>query len=348
MKLKWRERLEAFHREPMLDRNRRYKANPSRALGDYPPIQLVALGGTFLRRWRRIVAVALLVLLIGLSYLIVTPPQYTAAALILINPKNPVLLRDAPTLDDSGIISARIGSEVEILRSERVLRQVVQTETLVNNHSLQPGFFSTAVSWVKTKILGSEHAPGHEDPLAAASRALRDRTSARRIGATFVVEVTATMMDSSDAVRVTNSYARTYIDDQAQLREDAARRNAKVLRERTEELRAEAHEAEQAVEQFKFAEQIQDANSASARVAALKNLESVAQTFRVVYDRFLEKYAETLQQQNTRVSEAQIVSMAYSPAVKTWPKTTVVLAAALLVGVLLGSLWALLLDFGQA
>jgi uncharacterized protein involved in exopolysaccharide biosynthesis len=41
------------------------------------------------------------------------------------------------------------------------------------------------------------------------------------------------------------------------------------------------------------------------------------------------------------------VSMAYPPAVKSWPKTSVALAAALLVGVLLGSLWALLLDLGQ-
>lgn len=332
----------------MLDLNRRFEADPYRALSEHPPIQLAALGGTLLRRWRRVVVVAFLALLVGLTYLIVTPPQYTAAALILIDPKNPVLLRDAPTLDDSGIISARIGSEVEILRSERVLRQVVQTESLVDNRSLQPGIFSTAVSWVKGKIVDAEQTPAPEAPLAAASRALRDRTSARRIGTTFVVEVTATMMDSSDAVRVANSYARTYIDDQAQLREEAAGRNAKVLRERTEQLRTEAHQAEQAVEQFKFAEPVQDANSASARVAALKNLESVAQTFRVVYDRFLEKYAETLQQQNARVSEAQIVSMAYLPAVKTWPKTTVVLAAAVFIGVLLGSLWALLLDLSRA
>jgi uncharacterized protein involved in exopolysaccharide biosynthesis len=162
------------------------------------------------------------------------------------------------------------------------------------------------------------------------------------------VEVTATMMDSSDAVRVANTYARTYIDDQVRLREEAARQNAKVLRERTEELRVAAQAAEQAVEQFKFAAPTQDASSASARVATLKNLESVAQTYRVVYDRFLEKYAETLQQQNARMSEAQVVSMAYPPAIKSWPRTSVVLAAALLIGVLLGSLWALLLDLGRA
>jgi uncharacterized protein involved in exopolysaccharide biosynthesis len=332
----------------MLDLNRRFEADHSEAFKDYPPIQLAAVGGTLLRRWRRIVTVAILGLLIGLSYVILTPPQYTAAALILIDSRTPVLLRNDPALEDSGTFSARIGSEVEILRSERILRQVVQIEDLVNNRSLQPGLVSNAISWAKAKVLRPDPVPEQSDPLAAASRAIRDKTSARRVGATYVVEVSATMMDSSDAVRVANSYARIYIDDQVRLREEAARQNAKVLQERTEELRVAAQAAEQAVEQFKFAVPAQDASSASARVATLKNLESVAQTFRVVYDRFLEKYAETLQQQNARMSEAQVVSIAYAPAVKSWPRTSVVLAAALLVGVLLGSLWALLLDLGRA
>lgn len=71
----------------MLDLTRRYEANHSEALGDYPLIQVAALRGTLLRCWRCIPAV--LVLIVGSSYLILTLPQYTAAALILIDFKNP-------------------------------------------------------------------------------------------------------------------------------------------------------------------------------------------------------------------------------------------------------------------
>ncbi len=92
----------------------------------------------------------------------------------------------------------------------------------MNNRSLKPSFFSVAISWVKAKIIGSELALVDDTHLVTASRALRDSTPAKWRGATFIAEITATMKSCSDAVRLTNTYARTYIDDQVRLREEAA------------------------------------------------------------------------------------------------------------------------------
>ena len=97
------------------------------------------------------------------------------------------------------------------------------------------------------------------------------------------------------------------------------------------------------MEELKFSRLAAGENSASARVA-LKNLESTAQTYRVIHDKFLERYAETLQQQYFTVPDAQIVSAGFPPLNKSYPKTLIVLATALFLSAALGSLLALLLD----
>lgn len=68
----------------------------------------------------------------------------------------------------------------------------------------------------------------------------------------------------------------------------------------------------------------------------LKNLESTAQTYRVLHDKFLERYAETWQQQFMSLPDAQVASLAYPPQSKSAPKSAIILAAALFAGVALG------------
>lgn len=72
----------------------------------------------------------------------------------------------------------------------------------------------------------------------------------------------------------------------------------------------------------------------------LRELESNAQSYQAMYDNFLQRYMESVQQQSFPITEARVISAATAPLVKSHPKSLSVLAAALLGG--------LMLSFGAA
>ncbi len=72
----------------------------------------------------------------------------------------------------------------------------------------------------------------------------------------------------------------------------------------------------------------------------LRELESNAQSYQAMYDNFLQRYMESVQQQSFPITEARVISAATTPLKKSYPKTLIVLAASLLGG--------LVLSFGAA
>ncbi|MBO4227979.1 polysaccharide biosynthesis tyrosine autokinase [Bradyrhizobium neotropicale] len=72
----------------------------------------------------------------------------------------------------------------------------------------------------------------------------------------------------------------------------------------------------------------------------LRELESNAQSYQAMYDNFLQRYMESVQQQSFPITEARVISAATSPLKKSYPKTLIILAVALMGG--------LILSFGAA
>ena len=75
--------------------------------------------------------------------------------------------------------------------------------------------------------------------------------------------------------------------------------------------------------------------SAQAQIK-LRDLESTAQSYRNLYDNFLQRFMEATQQQTFPISEARIISPASPPLKKSAPKTIVVMALALALGLAAG------------
>ncbi len=69
---------------------------------------------------------------------------------------------------------------------------------------------------------------------------------------------------------------------------------------------------------------------------ALRELESNAQTYRALYDNFLQRYMESVQQQSFPITEARVISPATRPLSKSSPKTMMLLVAAGMVGLAFG------------
>lgn len=74
----------------------------------------------------------------------------------------------------------------------------------------------------------------------------------------------------------------------------------------------------------------------------LRSLESSSQTYRALYENFLQKYTQAVQDQSFPISEARVVAPAEAPLRKSWPKPLVVLAGALAAGVFVGIAFAFL------
>lgn len=69
----------------------------------------------------------------------------------------------------------------------------------------------------------------------------------------------------------------------------------------------------------------------------LRDLESTSQSYRNLYDNFLQRFMEATQQQTFPISEARVISSATDPLSKSAPKSGLVLAACLAIGLLFGS-----------
>jgi succinoglycan biosynthesis transport protein ExoP len=68
----------------------------------------------------------------------------------------------------------------------------------------------------------------------------------------------------------------------------------------------------------------------------LRDLDSSAQSYQAMYDNFLQRYMESVQQQSFPITEARVISSASTPLSKSYPNSPVILALALLGGLILG------------
>ena len=92
----------------------------------------------------------------------------------------------------------------------------------------------------------------------------------------------------------------------------------------------------------KLAEMASDARTTSRERIGLRELETNAHAFHSIYDSFLTRYMEAIQQQSFPITEARIVSPANPRAQKSSPKTLAVLGGSILLGLWLSVIVAVL------
>jgi polysaccharide biosynthesis transport protein len=77
--------------------------------------------------------------------------------------------------------------------------------------------------------------------------------------------------------------------------------------------------------------------SANVTAVALRELEREAETFRTLYQTFLQRYQEAVHLQSFPITEARVVTGALAPTSPSHPKSTVILALSLLLGGAVGA-----------
>ncbi|MFC0202811.1 GumC family protein [Novosphingobium soli] len=167
------------------------------------PLELTA--ALWRRRWVFTLAFVA-TLTAALATLAMLPRTYTATSALLLEPRQaePVKVNDrgfvAPA-DDNLIDTA-----VQIIRSPNLVLDVVRSLRL--DRSAEFGGSPDAPGAVGAKSLGSASASAAE---RRAAGALLARTSVRRVGVTYLVEISVSSADAELAARIANSLARRYI-----------------------------------------------------------------------------------------------------------------------------------------
>ncbi len=193
---------------------------------------------------------------------------YTATSRVIINSRDQNVVDIGAVLSGMPANTAILDTEAEILRSRTLIEKVVQRLNLINDPEFnqakrEPNEWDQRINGVKSFIRGllpfgraAEADDGEPEDPAVAERAeldgvissVRNAIWVNRVGATFIIEISATTADPKKAALLTNTLAEVYLDNQLDTKFKATRRAQEWLDARVGELRDELRDAESRVE----------------------------------------------------------------------------------------------------
>lgn len=183
------------------------------------------------RQLRLIVMTVVIVLALAFVFVIRTTPQYTAMALIRVNPQETNLLN--PTVAaaaNSNVETTQIETEVEILKSSRLALKTIEKAKL---HKSEEFGRSVGLFDKFRAVLGMElpPPPTGQALLNESLKKFDDALTVRRRGLTYLVGVQVTSTDPEQSANIANTHALTYIDAQVSSRIETSNNASKLLRE---------------------------------------------------------------------------------------------------------------------
>ena len=296
----------------------------------------------FTRQWRIITGLLLVGVFLSVVVLMLWPVRYTATAQVIIDPVRVDGVQNFG-LGDRQADSLAVETQVEVGRSGNVLQSVVaklnlteDTEFGVNREGsdLRLGWLEQLKAQFSAATgvdgLTPENAKTNYDEVQATIEKLRRSLSVRRVGATNVFEIEVKSTSRAKAASIANVLAEEYLADQIRARNEAIDKANKWLDERLVAIRSEAQGAEDALQEFRAK------NKGTSSSATLLDLETQAQSYRKLYESFLDRHIATDQQISFPSVNARVITRATPPQRKSEPKTLLTLAAGAAMGGLLG------------
>ncbi len=213
----------------------------------------------FLRRQWPVLALSVLsTLVLAAIYLFITPARYTATAVLMLDTRRLQLLQQQSVMSELNLDAPGVDSHLEIIKSEAVALHVINKLGLIDDPELaskSTSILEPLKSALKGLIRSSkEEALSSEiqdEPLRQAVNNFNDGLSVRRVGRSYVIEISFQSTDKDKASRVANAVGEAYIQDQLQAKYSATKRATDWLQERIDELRQEAEKADHATLEFR-------------------------------------------------------------------------------------------------
>ncbi len=186
-------------------------------------------------------------------------PKFTATATLLINTRKIEIFQQPAVADEMSMqTSGAVESQVELLRSDDVAVRVIRKLNLsadprfIQGKSFVGRLLSRLSPWSHSKT----PAPSQDERQSAALRLFDQSLTVQRLGATYAIQIAFQSEYPDLAAEVANAVAGAYIDLQRDSEYDAARRASDWLEGRIPELRLKSEAAQQAVVEYKHANDI--------------------------------------------------------------------------------------------
>ena len=322
----------------------------------------------FLKTNRRVIAGwTIAAVMLALVYAYTATPLYTATAVLRLDSKNVELIKTNDQVGKDSSLDTSLKSEAEVLRSDSIALAVVNDLQLTED----PEFVDSNPGIISAIFDGTFRSPSEDVRKRIAVRALQDNLIIRRVGLTDVLEVSFRSPDREKAAPIANAVAQAYVNDQLNTEYESARRAGTWWRARLSELReqasagrlaetykndfeiakqrnddvqkehdlavaqAEQNNQAQAVaqaEQNNQAQAVTQAEQNNQSQVVLSDLESKSETYRALYDNFLQRDMDSAQQQSFPIADAHVIALATLPFHESYPKTTLVALLGLLAG----------------
>jgi succinoglycan biosynthesis transport protein ExoP len=213
----------------------------------------------FLKSNRRVlVGWVIVAVTIAVMYAFTATPLYTATTDLTIDSRKIQVFTNNQgnqnqVVGDNSLDSSQVESEVELLGSESIAVAVIRDLKLTQD----PEFVSTRrglLMGLVSTIFGineDANALSDSERERIAIAGFHGNLSVRRVGLTYVLEISFRSSDPQKAAKIANAVADAYINDQLNTKYQAARRASVWLQERIGELREQSNVAAKAVQDYK-------------------------------------------------------------------------------------------------
>ena len=203
-------------------------------------------------------------LALAVWYIVSTPPTFTATARLYIDPEQVRIASDGSNSGGTtSLDAAMVESQVEIVRSEAIALAVIKQHDLINDLELldSSSLAGTIKSGIKAAIDMLMQSTStmeareltEDETLAIVMSRFFGRLGVRRVGQSYLIQVSYRSTDRKKAARLANATASAYIGASLSAKAHAARQGSRWLEQRIVELGDKANETATAVQEFRIA-----------------------------------------------------------------------------------------------
>lgn len=185
-------------------------------------------------RWVIALSTLSLVLVTALVVSLLLPSRYTAVGKVLIDPRSSDPVNGM--MFNGQITPSYIGTQVDVLTSERVARRVIRLTRLDES----PAF---RAQWMQAT-------KGQGDFQAWAAEVLSQNLNVRQSRDSNAIELSYQGADPQFAALIANAYMQAYVDTTLEMRVEPAKRYAEMFNEQSKSLREKLEQAQSRLSQF--------------------------------------------------------------------------------------------------
>lgn len=201
--------------------------------------------------WPAIALAVAIAWALGAAYIVITEPLYTARAALLVESRDtPATLQ--PTTSVTQLDPAGVESQLEVLKSDRVAEAVIESLNLREDPEFTEPSLSDYLSLSGLVQLISPAVETSGDLRREVIAAFLNRLSVKRIGLSYVIEVSFASSDPAKAARIANGVLQAYFALVLEAKNQSAKQTGEWLRESIANAEREAGAAARAAQEFRI------------------------------------------------------------------------------------------------